>query len=216
MVFHPKVMGFAGRFDTTNFSFSFAKSGRLRFITRLESGYQALSTVKSQGDLKTTEFLPQLTGIRSTINTNEAYRIATNWLARIEVDVPTLEKAHAPKAEQWLLMNRTPLPIFTVDWGTWSGPQVPAFKMSGPVVRVMIAGDTKDLLYLRQEDDSYSTRPTALIKDMDKLLAISDDEFLNYSALERSNLVARFAAVDYAGPAAQPPGDSKPAREQPR
>jgi hypothetical protein len=64
----------------------------------------------------------------------------------------------------------------------------------------MIAGDTKDLLYLRQEDDSYSKRPATLIKDVDSLLAIPDAEFLTYSTLERSNLVSRFAAVDYGTP----------------
>jgi hypothetical protein len=35
---------------------------------------------------------------------------------------------------------------------------------------------------------------------MDKLLAISNEEFLKYSPLERSNLVTRFAAVDYSLP----------------
>jgi hypothetical protein len=52
-------------------------------------------------------------------------------------------------------------------------------------------------LKLRQEDDSYSKRPAALIKDMDKLLAIPDEEFLKYSPTERSNLIVRFAAVHY-------------------
>ena len=208
-VFHPRAIGFAGRLDTTNFSFSFAKSGRLRFITRLENGYQALSTTKLQGDLKTSEFLPQLTAVRSVINTNEAHRLATNWLASIEVDVERLERIHAPEAKQWLLLDRMPLPIFTVDWGKFSGLGGPAYRISGPAIRVMIAGDTKDLLYLRQEEDSYSKRPAALIKDMDKLLAIPDEEFLKYSPLERSNLVARFAAVDYAASTGVPAAPAK-------
>jgi hypothetical protein len=72
-VFHPGTIGFAGRVDTTNYSFRFAKSGRLRFITRLDSDYQAYSTTKAQGNLKTTEFLPRLAGIPSVINTNQAY-----------------------------------------------------------------------------------------------------------------------------------------------
>jgi len=36
-----------------------------------------------------------------------------------------------------------------------------------------------------------------LIKDVDKLLAISDEEFLKYSDEEKSNLVVRFSAVAY-------------------
>jgi phosphatidylglycerol:prolipoprotein diacylglycerol transferase len=69
MVFNPKlpIIGFAGRIDTSTYSFSFAKSGRLRFITRLKSGFQAYSTTKVQGKLETTEFLPQLAGIPAVI-----------------------------------------------------------------------------------------------------------------------------------------------------
>jgi hypothetical protein len=147
MVFPPKVIGFAGRLDTANYSFSFAKSGRLRFITRLEEGYQAYSTTKTQGQLRTLEFLPQLVDIPSTIDTNGAYRIATNWLRSIGVDVARLEREDTPLIKQQSLMDRGLLPIFYVDWGTFG-------ERTGPAVRVMIAGDTKDLLYLRQEDDS--------------------------------------------------------------
>jgi hypothetical protein len=214
-VFHPNTIGFAGRLDTASYSFSFAKSGRLRFITRLDSGYQAYSTSKAQGNLKTTEFLPQLTGLPSVINTNEAYSIASNWLASVEANVQALEKAHAPKAEQLLLLGQTPLPIFTVDWGPLGGQSTRPRQVAYPAVRVMIAGDTKDLLYLRQEDDSYSKRPPTLIKDVDKLLAIPDADFLKYSSLERSNLVSRFAAVDYSTPAARPASPAQPYRSPP-
>jgi hypothetical protein len=189
-VFPPKVIGFAGRVDTTNFSFSFAKSGRLRFITRLENGYQAYSTTKAQGDLRTSEFLPQLVSVHSTIDTNGAYKLATNWLAKIDVDVARLQHDNPAISTQQSLNGYGPIPVFYVDWGQFQ-------QRSGPAVRVMIAGDTKDILYLRQEDDSYSRRPTELIKGVDKLLAIPDEEFLKYSPLERSNLIASFAAVSY-------------------
>jgi hypothetical protein len=177
--------GFAGAIDTSNYSFNFVKSGRLRYIIRLDSGYQAYSTTKIQGDLPTHEFLPQLVGIHSTIDTNEAYRIATNWLMAIDVDVQRLEKEQPVTVKQQSLRDYGPLPIFEVSWG------------GHPAIVVWISGDTKDLLRLRQEDDSYSKRPFTLIKDMDKLLAIPDEEFLKYSPQEKSNLVARFAAVTY-------------------
>jgi hypothetical protein len=69
MVFRPKLPAF-GRMDTADFSFSFGKSGRLIFITRLDNGYQAYSTTKKQGQMRTSEFLPQLAGIRPVIDTN--------------------------------------------------------------------------------------------------------------------------------------------------
>jgi hypothetical protein len=42
-VFPPsRAISFAGRIDTKDYSFTFAKSGRLRFITKLEDGYQSM------------------------------------------------------------------------------------------------------------------------------------------------------------------------------
>jgi hypothetical protein len=190
MIAPPDKMGFAGRLDTKEYSFSFPKSAKLCYITRLERGYQAHSTTKVQGELSTPEFLRQLVKVHSVINTNDAYRIATNWLTRIQVDVARLEREHPPVLKQQSINGHGVIPVFYVDWGEFK-------ERSGPAVRVMIAGDTKDLLYLRQEAPSYSGRPGALIRDMDKLLAIPDAEFVKYSPLERSNLVARFAAVHY-------------------
>ena len=190
----PTEYGFSGFIDTEKYSFSFPAGlfkhpspGKLRYIIRLDSGYQAYSTTKTQSDLPTLEFLPQLVGIHSTIDTNEAYQIATNWLMAIDVDVQRLEKEQPLIVEHQSLRDYGPLPLFKVSWG----------KDEIPAVSVLIAGNTKDLLRLRQEDDSYSRRPFTLIKDMDKLLAIPDEEFLKYSPEEKSNLVARFAAVTY-------------------
>jgi hypothetical protein len=186
-VFPPSVIGFAGRLDTSKFSFSFAKSGRLRFITKLDDG---------RGNQTLHEYLEHLSQVKSTINTNNAYRIATNWLAAMEIDLPRLEKEHPPAVRQQTFVPwagfatnnaETPLPIFDVKWGDWARP----------VIDIQISGATGELLKLRQEDDSYSKRPASLIKDMDKLLAISDEEFQKYSPSERSNLVVRFAAVQY-------------------
>ena len=187
-VFPPQVIGFAGRLDTDKYSFSFAKDGRLRFITKLDNG---------RGDKTLREYLEGLSKTPSIINTNSAYQIATNWLAAMDVDLQRLEKEHPPTVKQqtfvpWADSGKTnlaeiSLPIFDVKWGDWAQP----------VIDIQISGATGELLKLRQEDDSYSKRPASLIKDMDKLLAIPDEEYLKYSPLEKSNLVARFAAVHY-------------------
>jgi hypothetical protein len=97
-------------------------------------------------------------------------------------------------------MNRWPTPIFEVTWGN-KGERL-SNGMTDPIpgVIVMVSGDTGELIHLRQEDLSFSKRPPALIKDLDKLLAIPDAEFLQYSPEQRSNLVARFAAVNYSHP----------------
>jgi hypothetical protein len=205
----PIEYGFAGRIETEKYSFSFAAGlfdhpnpGKLRFITNLDNGYQAFSTTKVQGNLPTPDYLPQLAGIQSVIDTNGAYRLATNWLVAMDVDVQRLEKEQAVTVKQEFLKGSAPLPIFEVRWGEGRIDNLGHRKSA--VVDVMIAGDTKDLLHLRQNDDSYSKRPFVLIKDMDKLLAIPDEEFLKYSPMERNNLVARFAAVDYSQTNAPP------------
>src|SRR5207253_152044 len=135
-------------------------------------GAQALTTRTARRSLPLTKYVQQLAGKPSKIDTNGAYHLTRDWLASIEVDLPALEKAHPWKAEQWFLKGRflrgpKPVPVFDVKWGNWAMP----------TVSVMIAGDTKEILNLRLEDDSYSKRPVALIKDLDKLLAISDEEF---------------------------------------
>ena len=219
-VFPPRVIGFAGRIDTKDYSFSFAKSGRLRFITKLEDGYQSMGIYRGSQVLR--EYHEHMSKIKSTIDTNDAYRIATNWLVAVDVDVQRLEKAHPSTTRQQSFIswptnengyggirvdsegnispadgniNRKSLPLFDVYWG--NGDRDKWGHAMGPAVDIMISGVNGELLKLRQEDDSYSKRPVSLIKDMDKLLAIPDEDFLKYSPTERSNLVARFAAVHY-------------------
>jgi hypothetical protein len=79
------------------------------------------------------------------------------------------------------------LPIFDVIWG----------DRRHPVIDIKISGVNGELLELRQEDDSYSRRPADLIRNLNKLLAIPDEEFLKYTPEQRSNLVSEFAAVHY-------------------
>lgn len=138
-----------------------------------------------------------LTRKKSLIDTNGAYRLATNWLAALEVDVPRLEREHRSTTTQFKWMNTAPVPLFEVTWDN-GGKRLSNGQLSSiPSISVLISGDTGELIHLRQDDDSYSKRPVALVKNMEKLLAIPDDEFLKYTPEQRSNLVAEFAAVQY-------------------
>lgn len=60
-------------------------------------------------------------------------------------------------------------------------------------MKVSIYGPTKELLYIRQEDDSFSRRPTGLVKDEEALLKIPDSEFLKYSESQLEDLLVRHA-----------------------
>ena len=84
----------------------------------------------------------------------------------MDIDLQRLEKKNQPTIKQETYIGK-PLPIIDVKWGAWSHP----------VIDVQISGINKGLLKLRQEDDSYSKRPASLIKDIDKLMAISNKTF---------------------------------------
>jgi hypothetical protein len=139
--------------------------------------------------------------MKSLISTNEAYQLASNWLAAISVDVAALEKQNPPSVEQLFLypdaasIDDPPekrervvlLPIFHVKWG----------DSKRPAIMVSVFGPTKELLGMRQDDDSFSGRPKDLLKDVNTLLRIPDEEFAKYSDAQRRDLIVRFAAVKY-------------------
>jgi len=178
----PNIMPFGGRLDTEKYSFCFLETGRLRFRTKLKS-FAGLNMEERNRDLAEA---------KSIIGTNEAYQIATNWLDLAAVDLEKLGKRNTCEVRQQFFWNgdkneRQLLPVFDVRWGGWHNSKI----------EVSIDGRNKSLLSVRLEDDSYSKRPESLIKDMDKLLAIPDEEFLKMSPLEKSNLVVQFAAIHY-------------------
>jgi hypothetical protein len=188
---HPYISGFGGTLGTTNYLFIFSKDGRLRRIQRINK-FEKLPLDQLQ---------ERLSHMKSLIDTNGAYKLATNWLSEMSIDTDLLEKAHPHSVEQRFFYpgatsfsdlhkrssNITLLPVFHVYWG----------DKRDPSVFISIFGPTKEMLYLGQNDDSYSRRPKELVKNMQSLLAIPDDKFESYSLIERSNLVAQFSAVNY-------------------
>jgi hypothetical protein len=186
MVFHPHLIGFAGRIDAEGYSFSFAKSGQLRYIT----------AVDEQRNVSNVEYLRKLSKKRGVVDESAAYRLATNWLWSIDVDVSRVEREHPHVTRQREILSRpsdtnhspyATLPLFDVRW--CSGDE--------PIVEILISGCSGEFVAIRQEDVSYSRRPAELLKNTEGLLAISDEGFLTYSAQQRSNLVARFTAMKY-------------------
>jgi len=181
-------LGCGGRFDTKDYSFTVGAS-RLIFVTKLYEGTGFEAVVQPPRGEALADYFTRMSRKPSLINTNGAYLLASNWLASISVDVPRLEKEHAAKITHYQFMNHLPLPIFEVKWETKMGGQLV------PAVEVLITGDTKEIIHLRQVDSSYSSRPAMLIKDADALLAIKDEEFTRYSEKQRQELIERFSAV---------------------
>ncbi len=138
----------------------------------------------------------------SQVTTNEAHSIATNWLARIDVDVNKLELAYRPSTIQRFYYERPDadlkgprknIPVFDVIWGV----------APNPAVIVTIFGPTKEPIEISQNDVSFSMRPKDLVTNIDLLLKIPDRDFEKLSESSRADLLAKTLAVVY--PPAQTP-----------
>ena len=183
----PRLRG-GGSLDTATHSFGFGTEGRLQFIQRLDP----------EPGLDLEQRHARWAKLKSLIDTNDAYQLATNWLIKLDVDLPALEKAHPPQVTQeFYYRGGEPstgrvvmLPRYEVKWGT--NPMLPA-------VWVSIFGPTKEPIYIRQNDASFSRRPSGLVKDIERLLAIPNRDFAEYSLAHRSNIVARSAVGTYPG-----------------
>jgi hypothetical protein len=108
----PELPSLRGRLDTDDYSFCFPRSGRLQFIHRL-----ARLSPPDAGERNRTALRPT-----SLISTNEAYRLATNWLTALSFDVHALERSNECVVWQEVLWDENGRekghrPIFHVDWG---------------------------------------------------------------------------------------------------
>jgi hypothetical protein len=181
---NPPWFGGLGAVETKDFLYSFVGSDRKPITNQhgaegfLEHGKLAYIIRKEPFALLTNEvgddfsaLTEKLSKIPSQIDTNQAYQLATQWLAAADVDLAALEKRHLPLVEQHFVYSgpitwefgkepppNTPkklLPIFDVTWGGASE--------SSPPVSVEIYGPTKELIHLRMEDTRYSKRQPIVI-----------------------------------------------------
>ncbi len=132
--------------------------------------------------------------MKYAVNTNDLYRMATNYLVALEINQKPFEKTrpltllstvyHSPR-------GLVPSPIMAACWGESAlrDPGSNGFAF-------LISSVTGELLEMNVGNAS-TCKGLPLIKgeDLNKLLAISDDEFLKYSDLERSNCLVRFTGL---------------------
>jgi hypothetical protein len=182
--------GFGGFLKTDKYQFDFSTDERLHSIRNLQL-WEELHPVQKR---------PTFVKQKSLIDTNDAYQIATNWLEQMSVSVRELERDD-PYMTKFYGSNATStLPLVSVK--AIAEDTFPLFEVlwqsiDGPRVTIVIDGRTKDLIELELHDNSVCHRPAPLIKNLDQLLRISDEEFQAYSEEQRKNLKKRFAAVTY-------------------
>jgi hypothetical protein len=152
----PPPMGVGGMILTSNYNFDFLKG---RFLRISEKNWLAKISPPAKN-------LDCLTHRISLIDTNEAYQLATQWLARLSVDVGALERKFPPHvAQSETRVARTnqfgkietveiPIPVYMVNWSKTSY-LIPGMN---PVF-VKIYGPTKGLLSLGFRGDMLGQIP---------------------------------------------------------
>jgi hypothetical protein len=189
----PPVVGkgfqdIGGRIQVKNFSFTFAADW-IAIYNIDAQGKQSLGIEMSPGESGRSG-LERASMMKYTINTNDAYRIATNWISGLDVDLAKLESIYRPVVTQETFNSKrgpVPSPLISVEW-----------KPSGyspHSVTIQLSAVNGELLQLVDGNGPYQQAKEPLIRDLDKLLAISDAEFLKYDKQQRNALVARFAPV---------------------
>ena len=89
----PPRLRAGGSVETPDFFFGFGKDGRLQFITKN----------LPDAELSLPEKYEKWAKMKSLVDTNGAYALATNWLMKLDVDVAALEKEHPSQVQApWL------------------------------------------------------------------------------------------------------------------
>jgi len=130
--------------------------------------------------------------MKYTATTNDVYRMATNYLRALAIDLQAFERRNPLAVEQGNFHSDrglVPSPMICAYWGKRAlrdpGSNGLAFKISA------VSGELLEM----NAGNFCGCKGLPLIKDLTNLLAISDEEFLKDSDAERSNLVARFAVA---------------------
>lgn len=154
-------IGISGRIETTNYIYGFSEGGRrFSIVNKLQP--EEISHHRDWAEMP------------SLVNTDEAYQLATQWLASIDVNIALLKKKYGlqAKIEQSFFWNqpglglvhppgdtnKTMLPIFNVTWGEGPGGEHP--------VQVRVFGPTKELMELHLFDSSLSRRPPMILSSV--------------------------------------------------
>jgi hypothetical protein len=139
------------------------------------------------------------------IDTNEAIRLATNWLARSGAKLSILQSNYTMSMIQWkfypqyhptnsagpISKDAVLLPIFQMEW---HGDYIRKGRVlnRGPVAQVIVSGITKELWECDVFTEQLVSTPLIRVKDLNRVLSISDEEFKGYDDVQRSNFVGQF------------------------
>lgn len=190
----PRLMGFGGSVVTTNYFFGF-NNGYLANFKKVEPNLNSDAAQEARNK--------QLATMNTEVNADGAYQLATNWLTQAGIDISGLESKFGHKTTQRSFLKRdradaslttvsnevVSLPVFDIEWGNKELRSQSA-TYSIPLLVVTVFGHTKELVRMHITDDGVVGGAKQPVKDVEKLLALSDAIFLQYDEAQRSNLVS--------------------------
>jgi hypothetical protein len=179
----PPPMGIGGMILTSNYDFEFNKGyllgiGKLKWLAKVSPPVTNTLELANQPSL---------------LDTNSAYQLATQWLAKISVDVPKLERKFSPRIFQPAgrprdangkflagVTNMISIPLYLIGWGDplegflrtnrLGRPLPPRRPNALDAVYVEILGTTRELLSLHIRDTNFFTQPPLILTNAAELL----------------------------------------------
>lgn len=159
-------------------------------ITKLEDdGFASFGIPMQHQNESSASLMERASKMTYSVTTNDLYRIATNYMLALEMDQNNFTHKLLTVEQGGFHSDRgmVPGPLVYVYWGNPElrnpGPDGFAFEVSA------VSGELLEL----NAGDATGCKELHLVKELDKLLAISDEEFQKYSTLDRSNLLVQFA-----------------------
>lgn len=154
------TVAICGMFGTTNFVYCF-NQGKLREVMR----------ISGPDEERYSRNLDDLVGKPSLIDHAQAYQMATQWLAAVDVDMTALAQLKWTVNQLHYLLrgtsNTVDLPLYYVDFKYKdSSASSNLLSMGQPPVSVEILGTTKELQDLNINDLSFSRRPLLFITNV--------------------------------------------------
>ena len=152
----PPYFGVGGSVAGQRYRFFFG-SGKLEELRQMDWYTQTFTN----GEMNAQKLAP----LTSLIDTNGAYQLATQFLARLDVDLPAIERQfpryvnqqlsaelrkrygldYRPPGSSYVLKEQAkpnnPTPIFDISWG----PVAPPFAFANPI-RVKVLGHTREVV----------------------------------------------------------------------
>lgn len=166
----PPPWGIGGMIVALNYNFDFRK-GYLFSVSKMKWLGKVYPPVTN-----TLELANQT----SLLDTNSAYQLATQFLAKISVDVPKLERKYSPiifqPSEKRQFgegdSNNVIIPLFLIGWESQRQLSMNRLQRPGGLdpVFVEILGTTKELLSLHIRDTNFFLQPPLILTNAGELL----------------------------------------------